>query len=104
MYARISPVSVWPGTATQLRIGGAALTGFGEQGCADVLWTLSDDAQANLRTNSTRMPPQAYASWTGQDADLFAWLAGELDLTVVEIVDEPPPSPPITFDPNAPAE
>ena len=90
MYATISPVTVYPNTATQLRIGGAEISGFGQLGSMWILWTLADSTGKALRTDSLRMTGSDYAGWSGQDEDLFVWVAGQLGVLVTEIVDEVP--------------
>lgn len=100
MYAKINSVSIFPGTATQLHIGSAAIVGFGEMGRADILWTLCDDNKQNLKSSSSMMPISAYLKWTGEDADLFVWLAGELGLTITEIVNDPLPAETVFVDDN----
>ena len=98
MYATIQPVSVgWPGkTADKLRVSNVAISVIGPDGKASVSWQLYSDA-GSVAEGSCELAGEAYAAWGANDAYLLEWLAepAQLGLTIIEIVPDAPPAPPV---------
>lgn len=92
MFATIQPVSVYPGTATVLYINNVNV----HPGASATLqaW-LQDDKRQNLTQSGVEMVGDAYAAWGNDDAYLYTYTAAQLGLTIVEIVPDAPPAPPV---------
>jgi hypothetical protein len=98
MYAIIQPVTVFPSTATVLFINNVNV----QPGTsATYQWWLQDAERANLTTGTITLTGEAYAAW-GNDDYLYTYTATALGLTIVEIVPDAPPAPPVADEP-APA-
>ena len=102
MYAKIQPVSVgWPVVSCDcLRVDAVFVNRIGFEGTADVRWTLysSDGIGA---TGANTLKGAEYDAWGNDDAYLLTWLAepAQLGLTIVEIVPDAPPAPPVADEP-----
>ena len=98
MYATIQPVSTgWPAkTADKLRVSNVQITTIGLDGKANVQWQLYSDA-GSVAEGSCELAGAAYDAWGTDDAYLLTWLAepAQLGLTIVEIVPDAPPAPPV---------
>ena len=98
MYATIQPVSTgWPAkTADKLRVSNVQITTIGTDGKANVQWQLYSDA-GSVAEGSCELAGAAYDAWGTDDAYLLTWLAepAQLGLTIVEIVPDAPPAPPV---------
>jgi len=91
MYAIISPVQVFPGTATVLFINNVNV----QPGTsASYQWWLQDAERANLTTGIINLTGDAYSQWGSDDDYLYTYTATALGLTIVEIVPDAPPAPP----------
>jgi hypothetical protein len=102
MYATIQPVSTgWPAkTADKLRVSNVQITTIGVDGKANVQWQLYSDA-GSVAEGSCELSGAAYDAWGTDDAYLLEWLAepAQLGLTIVEIVPDAPPAPPVADEP-----
>jgi hypothetical protein len=91
MYAIISPVQVFPGTATVLFINNVNV----QPGTsASYQWWLQDAERANLTTGIINLTGDAYSQWGSDDDYLYTYTATALGLTIVEIVPDAPVVPP----------
>jgi hypothetical protein len=98
MYATIQPVSTgWPAkTADKLRVSNVQITTIGLDGKANVQWQLYSDA-GSVAEGSCELAGAAYDAWGEDDSYLLTWLAepAQLGLTIIEIVPDAPPAPPV---------
>ena len=101
MYATIQPVSAgWPAkTADKLRVSNVQINTVGTDGAADVRWQLYNDAGSVLE-GASALTGAAYDAWGSNDDYLLTWLATPevLNLTIIEIVPDAPPAPPVLPD------
>lgn len=89
MYAIISPVSVYPSTATMLCVPEVMVQNLGVATRAVVTWTLCTSEAQPLSQGTVAMPSETYALWGSDDTFVFNWLGEQLDLTITTIVDLP---------------
>jgi hypothetical protein len=98
MYATIQPISAgWPAkTADKLRVSNVQINTIGQNGTAEVRWQLYSDA-GSVAEGSNTLAGAAYDAWCTDDAYLLNWLAApaQLGLTIIEIVPDAPPAPPV---------
>ena len=92
MFATIEPVQVFPSTATVLWINNVNVQ---PGASASYQWWLQSDERANLTTGTINLTGEAYAAWGSDDAYLYTYTAAQLGLTIVEIVPDAPPAPPV---------
>lgn len=83
MQANITPVSVWPGTASVLSLGATQIVGYGDQGAASVMWYLLSADGAQLQYGQVSIQGADYAGWGADDAYLLAVVAAQLGLTII---------------------
>jgi len=96
MFATIEPVTVFPSTATVLWINNVNV----QPGTsASYQWWLQDAQRANLTTGTINLTGDAYAAWGTDDDYLYTYTAQQLGLTIVEIVPDAPPAPPVADEP-----
>lgn len=105
MYATISPVTVYPNTATMLFCPEVMIQNLGVATRAVATYALRADDGSTCLQGTCVMSDAVYALWGADDAYVFNWLASELSLTILEIIDlplnqlatdpqpEPPPDP-----------
>jgi hypothetical protein len=92
MYATIEPVSVFPSTATVLYINNVNV----QPGTsASYQWWLQSVERANLTTGTINLTGDAYTAWGTDDEYLYTYTAAQLGLTIVQIVPDAPPAPPV---------
>jgi hypothetical protein len=90
MYATITPVQVFPSTATALFINNVTVQ-LGAS--ASYQWWLQTEERGNLTTGVLSLAGAAYAAWGSDDEYLYRYSAEVLGLTIIEIVrDVAPPS------------
>lgn len=98
MYATITPVQVFPGTATVLFINNVTVQ-LGAS--ASYQWWLQSAERGNLTTGTITLDGAAYAAWGADDEYLYRYSAESLGLVIIDIVrDVPAPDLP----PVAPAD
>ena len=83
MQANITPVSVWPGTASVLSLGATQIIAYGDQGAANVMWYLLSTEGAQLQFGQVVIQGDDYAGWSADDAYLLAVVAAKLGLTII---------------------
>lgn len=89
MYATIEPVSVYPSTASMLCIPEVMVQNLGVATRAIVTWCFCTAEGEQLTQDTMAMPYDVYALWGTDDAYVFTWLAAQLGLTILSIVDLP---------------
>ena len=88
---KIQPVTVFPDTATTLKIVGANIRQLGEGGSAVVAWQLSN-GDNQLKSGALFIEGEEYNIWGADDSYLATLVLAKLGLT--PFVEEPtPPSP-----------
>jgi hypothetical protein len=93
MYATIQPVPGFPTPATTLQISN--VTVFPGASAAFV-WQLLDAPNGAPRASGNlSLEGEAYAAWGTDDDYLYTYTATALGLTIVEIVPDAPPAPPV---------
>lgn len=83
MYATITPVSVFPTTATVLFINNVTVQ---PGASASYQWWLQNDSRGSLTTGTITLDGAAYAAWGSDDEYLYRFTAEQLGLTIIEIV------------------
>ena len=83
MYATITPVSVFPTTATVLFINNVTVQ---PGASASYQWWLQNDSRGSLTTGTITLDGAAYAAWGEDDEYLYRFTAEQLGLTIIEIV------------------
>ena len=83
MYATITPVSVFPSTATVLYINNVNVQ---PGASASYQWWLQSAERGSLTTGSINLDGAAYAAWGADDEYLYRYSAESLGLVIVEIV------------------
>lgn len=79
MKAPITPVSIFPNTATTLVVQSVSVNlGVGATG----YYTLTDDSGAMLSNGGCNMNPADYANWNTDDTVAFRAIATKLGLTL----------------------
>lgn len=96
MFATIEPVQVFPSTATVLSINNVNVQ---PGASASYQWWLQNAERANLTTGTINLTGEAYAAWGTDDDYLYTYTAAQLGLTIVEIVPDAPPVPPVVEEP-----
>ena len=91
MYATITPVPVFPSTATVLFINNVTVQ---PGASASYQWWLQSAERGSLTTGSINLDGAAYAAWGTDDEYLYTYTAGVLGLTIVEIVPDVAPAAP----------
>ena len=93
MHATITPVPVFPSTATVLFINNVTV----QPGTsASYQWWLQSAERGNLTAGSINLEGAAYAAWGADDEYLYRYSAESLGLVIVEIVpDVAPPASPV---------
>lgn len=89
MYATIEPVSVYPSTASMLCIPEVMLQNLGVATRNVVTWTLCTAEAQSLTQGTLTMSAEEYALWGTDDTYVFTWVAAQLGLTILSIVDLP---------------
>jgi hypothetical protein len=88
MYATITPVSVFPTTATVLYINNVNV----QPGTSAAFqWWLQSAERGNLTAGTINLDGAAYAAWGSDDEYLYRYSAESLGLTIVEIVPDVAP-------------
>jgi hypothetical protein len=83
MYATITPVSVFPTTATVLYINNVNV----QPGTSAAFqWWLQSAERGNLTAGTITLAGAAYAAWGADDEYLYRYSAETLGLVIVEIV------------------
>ena len=91
MYATITPVPVFPSTATVLFINNVTV----QPGTsANFQWWLQNDSRGSLTTGTIALDGAAYAAWGADDDYLYTYTAAQLGLTIVAIVPDVAPAAP----------
>ena len=88
MYATITPVSVFPSTATVLFINNVTVQ---PGASASYQWWLQSAERGSLTTGAITLDGAAYAAWGTDDEYLYRYSAGVLGLVIVEIVPDAAP-------------
>ena len=83
MHATITPVSVFPSTATVLFINNVTVQ---PGASASYQWWLQNDSRGSLTTGTITLAGAAYAAWGSDDEYLYRYSAESLGLVIVEIV------------------
>ena len=92
MHAKIEPVQVFPSTATVLFINNVTV----QPGAfASYQWWLQSEERGNLTTSVVTLTGEAYAAWGTDDEYLYTYTAAQLGLTIIEIVPDAAPTPPV---------
>lgn len=93
MHATITPVSVFPSTATVLFINNVTVQ---PGASASYQWWLQSAERGSLTTGTITLDGAAYAAWGSDDEYLYRFTAEQLGLVIVEIVpDVAPPASPV---------
>ena len=103
MHATITPVSVFPSTATVLFINNVTV----QPGTsANFQWWLQSAERGSLTTGAITLDGAAYAAWGADDEYLYRYSAETLGLVIVEIVPDvaPPASPVVSPAPTGATE
>jgi hypothetical protein len=102
MFAIIEPVTVFPSTATVLVLSNPVVS-LGQSAMFTAY--LKDTPEGAYLTPGTglTMAGEAYAQWGTDDEYPYRWAAQQLGLTIIEIVPDAPPAPPVVA-PPAPVE
>ena len=83
MHATITPVSVFPSTATVLFINNVTVQ---PGASANFQWWLQNDSRGSLTTGTLSLDGAAYAAWGADDEYLYRYSAETLGLVIVDIV------------------
>ena len=83
MFATITPVPVFPSTATVLFINNVTVQ---PGASASYQWWLQNDTRGSLTTGTITLDGAAYAAWGTDDEYLYRYSAESLGLVIVEIV------------------
>jgi hypothetical protein len=87
MTRDIEPVSVYPSTATQLRVDDCLVT---LDTSVNVQWSLLDAQSKQLNVGRITLSGEDYADWGSDDNYVFNKIAEQLNLTVVPAEDPEP--------------
>ena len=83
MYAIIEPLNYRQGAATVLSI---TQTSVELSRGAAVSWSLMSEDRSSLFEHGTNLlGGEEYSSWLGDDEYVMNWLAGKLNITIIEI-------------------
>lgn len=81
MKAQIQPVTIFPDTATHLEIVGVNIRQLGASGFAILVWQLTNDSGAQLKTGSVDIVGSDYQGWNEDDPYLMDIVLAKLGLT-----------------------
>lgn len=97
MFANINPITVGlPAVqADKLRIERVSINTIGNQGSAEVLWSVYSDSVGTIANRSLRLEGVDYAAWGNDDAYLLTWVARQLGVSIASI---DPDLKPVTTD------
>jgi hypothetical protein len=92
MFAIIQTVSTWPQASTRLTIDNVSIV---PATSALFWWHLKTSDGAEMQSGALSLTGDAYAAWGTDDDYLYTYTATALGLTIVEIVPDAPPAPPL---------
>ncbi len=94
MHAKIEPIFVGlpAKSATVLRISQVVVNSIGPTSSAVICWAVSDEGAAN---GFITLAGAAYDAWGTDDSYLLTYTAATLGLTIIEIVPDAAPTPPV---------
>jgi len=97
MYAKIQPITVNlpPVSCDALRIQNVTCNALGLDGQATIQWAATGDAPGAYQGGSLSLAGEAYAAWGTDDEYLYTYTAAQLGLTIIEIVPDAAPTPPV---------
>ena len=79
----IQPVTIFPESATQLRLVGAAVKHFGDEGSAAISWQLLDSSGNLLKNGIEELSGADYQGWNDDLPYLTNWLLDRLGLSAL---------------------
>jgi len=97
MYAKITPITVGlpPVSCDALRITNVTCNALGIDGQATIQWAVTGSATGANQGGSLSLAGEAYAAWGTDDEYLYTYTAAQLGLTIIEIVPDAAPTPPV---------
>lgn len=81
MESKITPVQVFPHTATTLKIVGVQVRKLGEEGSAMVAWQLFNDKDLQIQSGAVELKGAEYSAWGSDDAYVLGVVLSKLGLT-----------------------
>ena len=81
MKVQIQPISVFPGTASQLELVGVNIRRFADEGQAILTWQLKDSNGSPLKTGIVEIKGADYQGWNSDDPYLVDLVLTKLGLT-----------------------
>lgn len=81
MQTNITPVQVFPHTATVLKVTAAQVREFGEGGQAIVAWQLFTDDGKQVQSGGVDVSGAEYAAWGDDDNYLLGLVVAKLGLS-----------------------
>jgi hypothetical protein len=83
MQSKIQSVIFWQEEATIFKINAVQINSFGENGSANVAWSLLTESEKILRSDSTEIKDMDYSQWGSDDNYLLSKVAEILQIVLI---------------------